>query len=240
MKAIIHVLNFIISYLIRLNKWNAGIMESFAKKNNFSFIDLEEKEIWLNIVKHGTPEEIANYTFYLFSKRFYKEGDFCRSVFNNIKGSYKGRKIEIYNYQHESLVYIVFEIETKNILPLVIITENRSSLIPFLEKESFVDFAIPENLETESNEFDRSFKIFLRRNHDNREEISLLRILTPDVMAKLIDEEKREEGKDIHIEFSHNKVILYKRIRIFSRELSEGDIQRLLDLASEIAEEAEK
>ena len=63
-------------------------------------------------------------------------------------------------------------------------------------------------------------------------------------MYSLIKEEDREKGKDIHLEFVKNTILLYKSAWFtkINPEVArdEKDIQRLLNLALEVAEEAEK
>lgn len=208
--------------------WNKEIMISFAKSSGLTL-----------------------------SKKVSKEESDCqllnsgkdRRIFNYIEGNYENHPIEVYNYKHSfvhlnSVVryeYVVFELKTKKSLPATIISAKKSYLAYALDKD--INFISSDRLRTESNEFDKEFQIFFKKDDASGEGRQILEILTPNIIEKLIDEEKRHKDKDIHLEFSGNTILLYASTRFtlwsFRIVKEKKDLQRLLCLFFNIVRETE-
>ena len=95
--------------------------------------------------------------------------------------------------------------------------------------------------------------MLLQQGRNKKDELKILSILTPDIMAHLLEESKKEPGKNVNVEISGDTILLYKKALTRSLGLletfgygskkevvkDEKDIQRLLNLAFEFVEEAE-
>ena len=119
-------------------------MESFAKKNGFTFsqtIKIADKKSSASLLNKGST----------------------RNIFRYMKGDYKGRKVEIYNYSHSwrnySHEYIVVEFKTKSKLPGLIITTPDSYLV---DNSLYLPLSITTS--KESLHFVCIFRIY-NRNH---------------------------------------------------------------------------
>lgn len=215
-------------YGMTLSMMNKSIMKSFAKDlgfpSNISNVEIVKKESSCQLLNSGAD----------------------RRIFNYIRTAYKDIPVEVYNYKHSfppaKYEYVVFELKTKKSLPTAIVTNKNSYLANFLNKK--INLITAEKLDTESNEFNKDFKVFLEKDHDAEDELGILEILTPNIIQNLIDEEKREKGKDIHIEFKDNTVLLYKSMRLNFWKMrmvkNKKDLKRLLNLSFRILEEVEK
>lgn len=213
-------------------------MRFFAEKNNFNFKqEMGMKDSGYQLLNSGNNRKFFNHI----------EGNYKgnRVEIYNYQHQFD---YHIINGSPLSDVcgYTVFETETKKVLPTAIITTNNSYLGNFFH--SSMNIVQSYKLKTESNAFNEDFKIFLKKegnNNENKEELmwkiyykrnnakynsedaqKVLEILTPDVISHLIDEEEKEQGKDINLEFDQNTILLY-RDGILTKEES---IQRMLDL----------
>lgn len=202
------------------------VLHSFAKKNNLIFsedYDIGSKEKTCQLLNVGGV-----------------------MIFNYLQGSYKNRKIEIYNYLQKfssgknstTYEYTVFEVKTKTDLPSAIIGKEESYLWNILGTINLpINFIKCEKLQTESNEFNNLFKIYLKKDHTNKDELKTLEILSPDIMEKMVKAEQEDPTeREINLEFNKNTIILYK----YGFIKNEKDIERFLNLAILIAESAEK
>lgn len=207
---------------------NQKIMESFAKDNNFIFkksLELESKKIESGVLNNGRDKKIINY----------------------IQGEYRNRFVEIYNYRHffqgekigHYYEYLVVELQALKQTPEVIICPKKSYLSYNFDKS--IDFVFADKLETESNEFNNLFRVFLKRGSQKEDRIKLLTVLTPDVIAKMIDVEKIGGRKELLVELKNNKIFILKNTKrefLLSRIITDKEeLKELVNLAFEILEE---
>ncbi len=229
---IVLVSTLLIIHRIWLKNTNKRLMSSFAKKHGFDFVpNLSNWQSNSQLLNSGLGRKISNY----------------------MRGEYKGVQIEIYNYFHtfdyikysRDYEYIVFESKVNKKLPTAIITGENNYLSQVLYTLDLPVSLVADKLETESNDFNKDFKIFLEKNYRDDNKLQILGILTPDIMAILVDENTREKGKDIHVEMNDNSLLLYLSIE-FNLEgalwdkliKNESDLQKLLDLLYKLIEAA--
>jgi hypothetical protein len=217
---------------------NKKIMKSFAADNNF---------IFSNFLRDQFVREKKSNCF------LSNTGD-NQQIFNYIKGNYRGREIEIYNYEHhfvnlssrtnplgsiftEFLTkekddirydYIVLELKTKKKLSKLLIAAVNSidlGILPIASKYK-------GRLDTESNDFNKDFKLYLQKI-TNPNKIIALQVLTPDVMDFLL-KVNSENDKRIIIEINDNTIILYKVHFLKSTEELKRLLKSFLTLVKEI------
>jgi hypothetical protein len=213
----------IATFVIILNenilfKYNIKYMQSFAQKNRFEFKPY---------LTSWNP-----------NSQLFKSGE-ARKISNHLKGTYKGKKIQIYNYSHQFgnnldrlYEYLVFEYNSEKKLPTTIITASDSYLFNFFSTLNLpINLMKRNDLSTESNDFDKNFTVLMKK--DNKAELEILKFLTPDIMENLLEEENKERGKDIHIEMNENTFVFYKSIVLipgYRYSINEEKIQNCLDL----------
>lgn len=195
---LILIWSFLILFFInKISSFKEEFFKFFAQKYNFSFlksIEVFKKDIFSYTISKGKERKIENY----------------------LQGKIKGREIELYNFYHSfkaetqelnfngAFEYLVLETNTEKKLPNFIVGDENIflSFLPSTERH-FRN----SDLQTESNEFNRNFKIYSPENPQETEKLEILDILTPDLMLDLL---RAKEIYNFFLEFKENRIFLFR------------------------------
>lgn len=167
-------------------KYHADFMRSFALAQKLEF-----KAVGTKDGRHGK----------LFT---HLRSDY--QLFNVISGTIHGLPAELFNYEYKSGIgkskvthtVTVLQITFKGLLPQFSVIEKKETI------DSIVFPRSGQYAHELEGDFFKYYRVYVTHN----QEIEILEILTPEIMAFLID-----EGKNFSFEFVENQLFVYQNYR---------------------------